>query len=305
MSEAVSSGEKLKFLDTTLYTVVMNTGLRWLPVAAAVGPAALPLWLLALVTFFIPLASATAELTDRIEGEGGIYIWVRETYGPVAGFLCGWFYWFALMPYFAGILYFNAGLALSALGLDTTNTGLYLAICTAIAIAVTLLQLVGLRFSKWLPNAGTLASWVILAALVLVAGTLLARHESATNFAAGPFIAPFNFDTAILWGTIVFAYSGIEAVAFMRNDIEGGMKTILRVLAIVGVVIGILYLVGTIAMLVILPAGQMTRLGGFADVLRAVFARGGMPGLTPYAIAFLSLSMLGGFTAWFGAGARL
>lgn len=307
MAEASKPPEsaKLKFLDTTLYTIVMNTGLRWLPIAAAVGPAALPLWLLALVTFFIPLATATAELSGRHEGEGGIYLWVRDTFGPLAGFLCGWFYWFGLMPYFAGILYFLSGLFMSALGADPHNTTLYLAFSVGLAVIVTALQFAGLRYTKWLPNFGTIASWLIFFALAAIAIVLIGRGTSATNFATSSYLPPIDFDTAILWGTIVFAYSGIEAVALMRNEIEGGMRTILRVLGIVGIGIAILYVVGTIAMLVILPSSQMTRLGGFADVLHAVFARAGASSLAPFAIAFLALSMLGGLTAWFSAGSRL
>jgi amino acid transporter len=301
----VTAQPKLKFLDTTLYTIVMNTGLRWLPVAAAVGPAALPLWLVALVVFFIPLATATAELTGRFEGEGGIYSWVRETYGPLAGFLCGFFYWFGLMPYFAGILYFLSGLLMAALGLDPHNTALYLGFSIVLAVLVTAVQFVGLSVSKWLPSFGTIASWLIFFALAAIALFVAAHGHSATDFRTSSYRLPLNFDTAILWGTIVFAYSGIEAVAFLKSEIEGGMRTILRVLAIVGVAIAILYVVGTAAMLVILPASQMTRLGGFADVLHAVFAAGGIAQLAPFAIAFLALSMLGGLTAWFGAGARL
>jgi amino acid transporter len=300
-----ATAPKLKFLDTTLYTIVMNTGLRWLPVAAAVGVAALPLWVLALVVFFIPLATATAELTGRFEGEGGLYSWVRETYGPLAGFLCGWFYWFGLMPYFAGILYFLSGLLMSALGLDPHNTTLYLGFSIGLAVLVTAVQFVGLGVSKWLPSFGTIASWLIFFALAAIALYIAGLGRSATSFHTSSYLPPLNFDTAILWGTIVFAYSGIEAVAFLRSEIEGGMRTILRVLAIVGVAIAILYIVGTAAMLVILPASQMTRLGGFADVLHAVFAKAGLSQLAPLAIAFLALSMLGGLTAWFGAGARL
>ncbi len=296
---------QLKFVDTTLYTIVMNTGLRWLPVAAAVGPAALPLWVLALVVFFVPLAVATGVLTSRFPGEGGIYLWVRDTYGPLAGFLCGWFYWFSLMPYFAGIVYFLAGLLMAALGADPHDTTLYLAFSVGLTILVTAIQFIGLHFTKWLPNFGTVASWAIFFALAAIAAVFLAHGTGATDFAHASYIAPLTFDTAILWGTIVFAYSGIEAVAFLRNEIEGGFATILRVLAIVGVAIAILYVAGTIAMLVILPASAMTRLGGFADVLRAVAAHAHLPWLGTALIAFLAFSMLGGFTAWFGAGARL
>ncbi|HEX3430640.1 MAG TPA: amino acid permease [Rhizomicrobium sp.] len=104
MSTGSGSGSRgvkphLSFLDAVLAIIVMNVGLRWLPVAAAVGPASLPLWAVALVTFFVPLAAASAALTARFKDEGGIYLWTRDSFGPLAGFLCGWFYWFALVPF--------------------------------------------------------------------------------------------------------------------------------------------------------------------------------------------------------------
>ncbi|MGH6872126.1 MAG: APC family permease [Rhizomicrobium sp.] len=295
----------LKFLDATLYTVVMNTGLRWLPVAAAVGAASFSLWTLALIAFFVPLAAATAELTERFKGEGGLYLWTRETFGPLAGFLCGWFYWFALMPYFAGILYFLSGLAMAALGLDPRDKTLYLAFSLGLGAFVTAFQFLGLGFNKWLTNFGAAGSWLIFIMLAAIAVVFALHGRSATNFALSSYFPKPDFNTAILWGTIVFAYSGIEAVGFLRNEIVGGMRAVVRVLAITGVALAVLYIVGTAAMLVILPAEQMSRLGGFGDTLHAVFARAGLPGAAGVALAFLAIAQLGGFTAWFGAGARL
>ena len=56
----VAAPQKLKFLDTALYMLAVGLGIRWIAVAAAVGPASLTLWLLALFVFFVPLAVATA-----------------------------------------------------------------------------------------------------------------------------------------------------------------------------------------------------------------------------------------------------
>jgi amino acid transporter len=305
MTQTQATKPHLKFLDSALYAIVMNTGLRWLPVAAAVGPAAFSLWTLALAVFFVPLAAATAELTARFNAEGGIYVWVRDTYGPLAGFLCGWFYWFSLMPYFAGILYFLSGLIMGAAGADPADKTLYLLISIALTVFVTAFQFVGLAFNKWLTNFGAAGSWLIFALLAGLALYFLAHRHSATDFAASSYLPHPDFNTAILWGTIVFAYSGLEAIGFLRNEIEGGMKTVRRVLAIVGVAVAILYILGTGAMLVLLPSSQMSRLGGFADVLNAVFRHAEMPSLAPLALGALALAMLGGFTAWFGAGARL
>jgi glutamate:GABA antiporter len=305
MTQTEATKPHLKFLDATLYTIVMNTGLRWLPVAAAVGAASFSLWFLALFFFFVPLAAATAELTGRFKDEGGIYLWTRDTFGPLAGFLCGWFYWFALMPYFAGILYFLSGLAMAAFGADPHDKTLYLLISVGIGVFITAFQFAGLGFSKWLANFGATGSWLIFFFLAGIAVVFALHGRSATNFALSSYLPKPNFDTAILWGTIVFAYSGIEAVGFLRNEIVGGMRAVVRVLAITGVALAVLYIIGTAAMLVILPADQMSRLGGFADTLHVVFASAGLARLAPVAVLLLAMAQLGGLTAWFGAGARL
>jgi glutamate:GABA antiporter len=304
-AQSVAPPPRLKFLDTVLYAIVMNIGMRWLAVAAAVGPASLPLWVVSLVVFFLPLAVATAELTARVTGEGGIYAWTREAFGPLAGFLCGWFYWFSLMPFFAGVLYFLAGLAAAAVGAGTKSGPLYLSITLALSCFVIGVQLVGFHFGKWLTNLGAAGNWLIFLVLVAVAGLLISHGASATNFARASYALPMNFDTAILWGTIVFAVSGVESLGFLRNDIEGGMNTILKALAIVGVLMVLIYLAGTVAMLVILPQHELTRLAGFPDAVKSGLQRVGFAAVTPWVIAAFALASLGSVIAWFGAGARL
>lgn len=306
MTEAMlAAPPKLKFVDAVLYTLAIGTGLRWVAVAAADGAASLPLWLLAFVTFLVPLAVATAELSARFAGEGGIYAWTRDTYGPLAGFICGWFYWISLMPYFAGMLYFLGGLFVAAVGADPKDTLLYLSISLAISILVTAVQVAGLRYGKWLPNLGTGGTWLVFFVILFVAVVLAARGQSATSFVHSNYMPTLDFDTAILWGTIVFAFAGAEALGFLRNEIEGGMRTIVRALTIAGLGATAIYLLGTAAFLVILPQGELTRLAGFPDALRIGLQRVGFGAYATPVIGLFALTMLGGFTAWFGVGARL
>jgi amino acid transporter len=296
---------KLKFWDTAFYTLIISTGIRWIAVAAAVGPSSLPMWILALITFFIPLSVATIDLTARYDEEGGIYTWAQRTLGPLPGFICGWFYWTNLLPYFAGILYFLSGLVLAALGGDPKNTVLYLAISVGCTILVTLLQIAGLKIGKWVPNIGMICGWLVLA-IILAAGAAIAiRGQSATDFLHSSYVPVFNFDTAILWGTIVFAYCGVEGVAFLRNEIDGGMRTVVRVLGIAGVSGAVIYILGTAAFLVILPASELSRLGGFADALKAGLTHVGVGYLAVPVILMFAVSMLGGFAGNFLMGTRL
>ncbi|HEX3943011.1 MAG TPA: APC family permease [Rhizomicrobium sp.] len=301
----VAAPEKLKFWDAAFYTLAVGTGIRWIAVAAAVGPSSLPMWGLAFVTFFIPLSVATLELTARFDDEGGIYSWARGTLGPLAGFTCGWFYWTNLLPYFAGILYFLSGLILAAFGGDPKDTLLYMSISFGLTLLVTAMQIAGLKYGKWVPNIGMASGWLVLGVIVLVAIVIGGRGQSATNFLHSSYLPVFNFDTAILWGTIVFAFCGVEGVAFLRNEIEGGMRTVARVLLIAGISSVCIYVLGTMAFLVILPSSELSRLGGFADALRAGLSHVGTSGLAPFVILLFALSMLGGFAANFLMGTRL
>jgi len=209
------------------------------------------------------------------------------------------------MPFFAGILYFLVGLLESAFGVGTHDTTLNLILSLVIGSLIIAFQTVGLRYGKWITNFGAIGSWAIFFAIAGVALVFALRGASATHFASGPLIPRMNFDSAILWGTMVFAYSGIEGIAFIRNDIQGGIRTVVRIVAIVGVAMAIIYILGTAAMLVILPQSELTRLGGLADVLHTAFAHAGVPVLGSITIGLLALIQLGGLTAWFVAGAKL
>ena len=299
------SVKRLRFVDAALYALVIGTGMRWIAVAAAVGPSSLLLWAIALLTFYIPLAAATAELTGRFKGEGGIYAWARDGLSPMAGFLCGWFYWISLMPFFAGALVFLSGLILSATGLNPKDSASVLGISTALTVGVTVLQLAGLKYGKWLPNVGAAGMWLVFGVVIAMAVVLGLCGQGATDFASASYLPRWRFGTAILWGTIMFAYSGVEAMAFLRNEIEGGLRSIVRVLILVGIGSLVIYVGGTVALLAVLPARALTRLLGFPDALLLGLAHVGLTHLAAPVIALFALSMLGSFVGWFGVGAQL
>lgn len=51
--------------------------------AAQIGPSSLGLWLLGMVTFLIPAALTVLELSSRLPGEGGVYLWSKAAFGDL------------------------------------------------------------------------------------------------------------------------------------------------------------------------------------------------------------------------------
>ena len=162
----IAAPPKLKFLDIALYMFVTSIGIRWIAVAAAVGPASLPLWLLAMFVFFVPLAVATAELTARYEGEGGIYLWARDGIGPLAGFICGWLYWTLADALFRGHPLFPQRARDRGHRRRPKDALLYISISVAISLLVTGVQVAGLKYGKWPPNIGMIGGWIVVFIIV-------------------------------------------------------------------------------------------------------------------------------------------
>src|ERR1043165_5534903 len=109
----VSSTSQLRrvlgFRDLLLFYVVTSFSLRWVATAAAAGPSALVIWLIAALGLFVPLVFTVLELSSRYPEEGGVYVWSKRAFGPFAAFITGGTYWGSTLPYLPGLLYFAAG----------------------------------------------------------------------------------------------------------------------------------------------------------------------------------------------------
>src|ERR1700681_2778468 len=157
-SETIAGQPRLRrtlgFRDLVLYYIVTTFSLRWIATAAAAGPSALVIWIIAALGLFVPLVFTVLELSSRYPKEGGIYVWSKRAFGPFAAFVTGWTYWGSNLPYLPGLLYFAAGNALFIGGsswqaLSSNSTYFVVAATIGLLIAATM-NIVGLNVSKWL-----------------------------------------------------------------------------------------------------------------------------------------------------------
>src|SRR5438128_7638414 len=160
----------LGFRDLLLFYIVTSLSLRWIATAAAAGPSALVIWVVAALGLYVPLVFTVLELSSRYPEEGGVYVWSKHAFGPFAGFITGWTYWGSNLPYLPGLLYFAAANALFIGGPAwqawSSNSIYFIVVATVgLAIAVTM-NVVGLNVSKCLNNVGAVASWMPAAALI-------------------------------------------------------------------------------------------------------------------------------------------
>jgi amino acid transporter len=299
----------LTFRDLFLYYSVTGFSLRWIATAAAAGPSSLVIWVIAALGFFVPLVFSVLELSSRYPEEGGIYVWSKRAFGPFAAFITGWTYWGSNLPYFPGLLYFGAANVLFIGGPSwqslTSNSTYFIAVATVgLTIAVTM-NVVGLNVGKWLNNIGALASYVPTAVLVVLGIVSWRRFGSATPFDATTMTPSTSLKDVIFWSTIAFAFGGVESGSTMGEEIQDARRTVPRAILASGALITVLYIVGTLFVLIAIPTRQVTGLQGIMQAIQAIAMRLNLQSIVPWVAALVTLNALGGCGGWFAATARL
>src|SRR3982751_5139059 len=310
-SASTSAGLRrvLTFRDLFLYYSVTGFSLRWIATGAAAGPSALVIWVIAALGFFVPLVFTVLELSSRYPEEGGVYVWSKRAFGPFAAFITGWTYWGSNLPYFPGLLYFAAANALFIGGPSwqslSNNSTYFIAVATVGLLIAATMNVVGLNVGKWLNNIGALASYAPVALLIVLAALSWRHFGSATPIDAHSLHPSTSLKDVIFWSTIAFAFGGVESGSTMGEEIQDARRTVPRAILAAGAAITLLYLVGTLSILIAIPKKQVSGLQGMMQAIQAITARVGAPGLVPFAAALVTLNALGWVGGWVAPTARL
>ena len=259
------------FWDVLLFNIATVLGPRWIAAAGHNGTSSISLWVLAAVFFFVPGALVINELSSRFPEEGGLYAWSREAFGPFHGFVAGWTYWIYTVFYFPGLLLASASMAAYIVGgrgavLAQDRTFL-LTVSLSMLLVAVLLNIIGLNVGKWLQNAGGVGTYVPLLMLAGIAAIVCWKHGSATHFTVANMLPTWNWDTVNFWSQIAFAFTGLELVSCMSEEVRDPRRTLPRAVFGAGALIALMYIVGTFAILALVPAAGLDPQSGVFNAI--------------------------------------
>src|SRR5205807_5025757 len=258
--------KEMGFWDVLLFNIATVLGPRWVAAAAHNGTSSISLWILAALLFFVPSALVINELSSRFPEEGGLYVWAKEAFGDFHGFVAGWNYWIYTVFYFPGLLLASAAMSAYIMGEGggtlAQNRTFLLLVSLGLLLVAVVLNIIGLNVGKWLQNAGGVSTYLPLLMLVGVAGLLWMRHGSVTHFSWHNVMPLWNWDTVNFWSQIAFAFTGLELVSAMSAEVRDPQRTLPQAVYGAGVLIAAMYIVGTVAVLVLVPAESVSTTSG-------------------------------------------
>lgn len=232
------------------------------------GPQALTWLVVIALTFFIPYALLVAELGAAFPQEGGPYEWVKLAYGRRMAAVSILMYWFSNPVYVGGV-----GTILAVTVLRTFFGGFtgpsYYVFCLLFIWASIGAAVVSLRVGKWVPVIGV---WVRGALLVIftVTAVIYGFQHGIGGIATGE-LAPTLPVFLVAAPVLVFTLFGLEVPNTAGGEMYNPQKDVPVAVRRATISAIFLYAVPIIAILLVLPASQLSGLSGFIDAMKTVF----------------------------------
>jgi len=196
--------------------LVPNLIAQHLPSMAAI----LGTWIFAgVVSFFGALACA--ELGAAMPSTGGQYVFIREAYGPLAGFLCGWANF--LIARSAQSAWLAVVLAIYISYFHPFGPNASKAIAVAAIAIFTYINYRGVSLGALVQKCFTLAKLVGI--LVIVGSAFWFGHASTAPAAAAAPISLSSFGVALI--ACLLAYDGWVQMSFVAGEIRNPGRNIL------------------------------------------------------------------------------
>lgn len=235
-----------------------------------------------------------AELGSMFPRAGGVYVFLKEAYGGLAGFLYGWVI----------LLVINTG-ALAALGIALAEylayfhpLGYWGKIVAAIVViaGLTGINLVGVNTSQWIANIFTGLKLLAIAGII-IAGLLFfdpARAHINFNLMEG---TPANLGSSLLLALIgvLWSFGGWHHASYLAGEAVEPQRTVPRAMVLGALIVTVTYVLANLAYMLLLPLDAIadtTRVAG--EAVAQVVSFGGK--LVAIAIAISIFGTIGIYT---------
>src|ERR1044071_4478503 len=267
--------KELGLADLVLTQIVFVVGTIWVGTAAKLGGEQLFFWLLAIATFYLPLAAVVIYLNRLMPLEGGLYQWAKLSLGEFVGFMVAWNLWVFAILVMSGIgLSVVTNLSYAFEGTRWVAESRWFITLFSCALVGTMVYVStrGLSLGRWVHNAGGVFLLLVFLALILLPFVSLWRGTLKEY-------RPFVFALPALSLSSINIYSklatgaltGFEYVAILAGECKTPARNIGRSVLIAAPVIALMFILGTSSVLAFFKPEEVDLIGPIAQVLTRGF----------------------------------
>src|SRR5215213_5472386 len=259
-----------------MLTVAYIASLSGTPALAEYGMSSMFFYAVAIVLLLVPTSLVAAELATGWPETGGVYAWAREAFGERIGFMTVWLQWSSVvisMPAIMSVVTVNAAYIFDPdLG---SNRWFVFVVIVSVMWCMTAVAARGVRESAWITNAAVVVGIVVPGVVLAVLGLLyVLRGRPNQMTGVGRELLPQLGDvhTLVLASTAFLVFAGVEQSAAHAGDVARPERDYPRAILLATVIVLVLIVPATLAIAAVIPAKQLSLVGGLSEAFTAMFA---------------------------------
>ncbi len=290
----------LSVFTMSMLTVAAVLSLRNLPSMADYGWSIIFYLVMACICFFVPSALVSAELASTYPEDGGVYLWVKEAFGPKWGFVAIFMQWVENLPWFPACLTFVASAIAYVFNpeLATNKWFVFVTILITLWLA-TFLNFKGMRLSAFLSSSGVLLGTVIpgVVIILMVIVYLIVGDPIKIPFDGGQSLIPNlgNSTQLMLLAGMMVALSGMEMSSVHVTEMANPSRSFPKAIFFASLVVIVLSVAGSLAIAIVVPPSQLSLAAGVCQAFEDIFTSLHCKWLTPimcFLLAYGALTMV-------------
>ena len=275
--------KELGLFDLVLTQVVFVVGTFWVGWAAKLGHEQNVFWILAIVTFYIPLAVAVIFLNRLMPYEGGLYQWSKLAFNDFVAFMVGWNLWVFAITILAGtglVVTTNLSYAIGPAASWIRDSRLMIMIISFLLVtAMVFAATRGLGLGKWVHNVGGVVHMITFAALILLPLFAISRAMGAGYEPFAIKFPTFNeYNVNVASKLALGALTGFEYIAIAAGETRSPARNIGRSVVISAPIIAAMFILGTSSVVAFIPRDRVDVIGPIPQVLSIGFGSLGWVG---------------------------
>ncbi len=253
-ARSASLKKELGLRDLVLTQVVFVFGTVWVGFAATLGRSQMAFWLIAITTFYLPLAVVVIYLNRLAPLEGGLYQWAKVGFGDFLAFLVAWNFWIFGILVMSGISLIIKKNIAYAIGRRANwmheNKWMTTLVCVVLMTFIVAASQRGLALGKWVQNFGGVMLIVTVAILILMPFITAGRGSLANYHPFSLSLPEINTHNVNVCSKLaVGALSGFEYVAILAGECRAPARNITRSVMISAPIIALMFILGTASVL--------------------------------------------------------
>ena len=309
--ESSALRKELGIGDLLLAQILLVIVPEFFGTAVKAGPSHVVLWLLAIVLFFIPQALVVSYLNRWMPLEGGLYEWARLAFNDQIGFIVAWNLWLTCTIQVAQVALVATTYITYAAGPRVawiaSNRGVLVGASFALILVMTLVARYGLGIGKWVSNAGSVFTLLIIGALALIPLGRASGGSSANYHPLRLTMPALTLFSLSVFAKMTFgALSGFDTVAIFAGESRSPARNFARATFLAVPIIALLYILGTSSILAYVSPEEVDIIAPIPQALsRGLGGFGWASAIAPIAILLLLTNYLCSYVTYFSSNARL